>query len=78
MSAVASPYVQILIKILLNIPKELEIYRVIAVGYPDMVPSPYESTKDTFCFRIERTVNAYRELSIGKLELPVYGVPTRE
>ena len=39
-SAVASPYVQTLIKILLHIPKELEIYHMMAVGYPDMVPPP--------------------------------------
>jgi nitroreductase len=39
-SAVASPYVQTLIKILFNIPKELEICHMMAVGYPDMVPPP--------------------------------------
>jgi nitroreductase len=39
-SAVASPYVQTFIKILLHIPKELEIYHMMAVGYPDMVPPP--------------------------------------
>jgi len=77
-SAVASPYVQTLIKILLHIPKELEIYHMMAVGYPDMVPPPYESTKDIFCLRMERTVNAYRKLLINKLELPVSGVPIRE
>jgi nitroreductase len=37
-SAVASPYVQTFIKILLHIPKELEIYHMMAVGYPDMEP----------------------------------------
>ncbi|MGB5925187.1 MAG: hypothetical protein WBH01_03740 [Dehalococcoidia bacterium] len=51
---------------------------MMAVGYPDMVPPPYESTKDIFCLRMERTVNAYRKLSINKLELPVSGVPIRE
>jgi len=77
-SAVASSYVQTLVKILLHIPNELEIYHVMAVDYPDMVPPPYESTKDIFCFRMERTVNAYRKLSINKPELPVSGVPTTE
>jgi nitroreductase len=77
-SAVASPYVQTLIKILLRIPKKLEICHMMAVGYPDMVPPPYESTKDIFCFRMERTVDAYRKLSMNKLELPVSGVPATE
>jgi hypothetical protein len=39
-SAVASPCVQTLIKVLLNIPKELEIYHMMAAGYPDMVLPP--------------------------------------
>lgn len=43
-----------------------------------MVPPPYQSTKDIFCLRIERTVNAYRKISINKLELQVSGVPIRE
>lgn len=51
---------------------------MMAVGYPDMVPPPYESTKDIFCFRMERTVDAYRKLSMNKLELPVSGVPATE
>lgn len=43
-----------------------------------MVPPPYESTKDIFCLRMERTVNAYRKISINKLELKVSGAPIRE
>jgi len=43
-----------------------------------MVPPPYQSTKDIFCLRMERTVNAYRRISINKLELKVTGVPIRE
>ena len=39
-SATATPYVQSLIKDLLKIPKELEIYDMLAVGYPDFEPSP--------------------------------------
>ncbi len=39
-SVVASPYVQTLIKTLLHIPKELEIYHMMALGYSDMVPPP--------------------------------------
>jgi len=33
------------------------------------VPSPFSSTKDIFALRAERTVNAYRKISINKLEL---------
>ncbi|MCL0078992.1 hypothetical protein M1O56_04945 [Dehalococcoidia bacterium] len=43
-----------------------------------MVPPPYESTKDIFCLRMERTVNAYRKISINKPELKVAGTPIRE
>ncbi|GAH33777.1 unnamed protein product [marine sediment metagenome] len=39
-STIASPYVQSLTKDLLGIPKELEIYDMLAVGYPDMEPKP--------------------------------------
>jgi hypothetical protein len=42
------------------------------------VPSPFSSTKDIFALRAERTVNAYRKISINKLELSVSGVPLRE
>jgi hypothetical protein len=59
-------------------PKELAIYHMMAVGYPDMVPPPYGSTKDILCLRMERTANAYRKLSINRMELPVSGVPTTE
>jgi len=43
-----------------------------------MVPPPYESTRDIFCLRIERTVNAYRKISINKMELQVSAAPIRE
>ena len=43
-----------------------------------MVPSPYQSTKDIFCLRTERTVNAYRKISFSNLELKVPEVPIRE
>jgi len=39
-SAIASPYVQALTKDLLGIPKELEIYDMMAVGYADTEPKP--------------------------------------
>ena len=39
-SAIASPYVQSLTKELLGVPKELEFYDMLALGYPDMEPRP--------------------------------------
>ncbi len=36
---------------------------------------PFESTKDIFCLRTERTVNSYRKISINNLVLKVPGVP---
>ena len=42
-----------------------------------MLPRPFTSTKDIFALRAERTVNAYRKISINKLELSVSGVPLR-
>ena len=39
-SATGSPYVQSFTKDLLRIPKELEIYDTLAVGYPDFEPKP--------------------------------------
>jgi hypothetical protein len=41
---------------------------------PFKVPLPYESTKDIFCLRQERTTNAYRKISLDGMELKVPGV----
>ena len=41
---------------------------------PFKVPHPFESTKDIFCIKEERTTNAYRKVSIDGLELKVPGV----
>lgn len=38
---------------------------------PFKIPSPYESSKDIFCLRYERTTNAYRKISFEGLELKV-------
>ncbi|HME44067.1 MAG TPA: hypothetical protein VKF36_13335 [Syntrophorhabdales bacterium] len=40
---------------------------------PFKVPYPFESTKDIFCIREERTTNAYRKVSIDGIELRVAG-----
>jgi hypothetical protein len=42
------------------------------------VPYPYESTKDIFSIREERTTNAYRRVSIDGIELKVPGVDPYE
>jgi hypothetical protein len=41
---------------------------------PFKVPFPFESTKDIFCIKEERTTNAYRKISIDGIELRVSGV----
>jgi len=42
------------------------------------VPSPYKSTKDIFCLRIKRKVDAYHKISINNLKLKVHKAPLRE
>jgi hypothetical protein len=43
-----------------------------------VVPPPFQSTKDIFCLRAERTVSAYRKISFNNLELNASGVPIFE
>lgn len=43
-----------------------------------VVPLPFQSTKDIFCLRAERTVSAYRKISFNNLELNASGVPIFE
>jgi len=45
---------------------------------PFKVPSPYESTKDIFSIREERTTDAYRKISIDGIEMKVPGVDPYE
>ncbi len=42
------------------------------------VPSPYESPKDIFCFRLTKPVDAYHKVSINNMQFKVKGVPLRE
>ena len=42
------------------------------------IPEPYESTKDIFCLRIYKTVDAYHKVSINNFKLRIKGVPLRE
>jgi len=43
-----------------------------------VIPKPYESTKDIFCLRTKRMVDAYHSISINNIKLKVKGVPLRE
>lgn len=42
------------------------------------IKPPYLSTKDIFCMRDERTVDAYRKISINNLSLKIQGAPIGE
>lgn len=42
------------------------------------IKPPYESVKDIFCLRVNRTVDPYRRISINNLELKVNGAIPRE
>jgi len=42
------------------------------------LPAPFESTKDIFCLRTSRSVDAYHNVSINNFKLRVRGVPLRE
>jgi len=39
---------------------------------------PFQSTKDIFCLRVERMVNAYRRISINNLEFKIPNAPIHE
>lgn len=45
---------------------------------PFKAPYPYESTKDIFCIKEERTTNAYRRVSSDGIEFKVTGVDPYE
>jgi hypothetical protein len=42
------------------------------------ITPPFQSSKDIFCLRAERMVNAYRKISINKLEFRVPTAPIHE
>jgi hypothetical protein len=42
------------------------------------ITPPFQSSKDIFCLRAERMVNAYRKISINKLEFKVPNAPIHE
>ncbi len=45
---------------------------------PFALPKPYTSTKDVFCLREKRMVNAYHKISLFNREIPVPNAPLRE
>ncbi len=42
------------------------------------VPPPFKTLKDIFCFRIDRTVDAYRAVSVNNLQIKFNNAPIRE
>ena len=42
-----------------------------------VIPSTYNSTKDIFCLRVTRKVDAYHKISISNLKLQVHKAPLR-
>lgn len=43
-----------------------------------IIPSPYTSTKDIFCLRMKRTVDAYHNISLSNIKLKVHQTPLRD
>lgn len=43
-----------------------------------VVPPPYQSIRDIFCFRLNRTVDAYRTVSVNNLKLKFNNAPIHE
>jgi hypothetical protein len=41
---------------------------------PFALPPPLQSVKDLFCFRVQRTTNAYRRVQFNTLQFSVRGV----
>ena len=42
------------------------------------VPPPFKTTKDIFCFRMDRVVDAYRSVSVNNLQIKFNNAPIRE
>ncbi|MFA5362967.1 MAG: hypothetical protein WC335_06985 [Candidatus Omnitrophota bacterium] len=43
-----------------------------------IVPPPYQSIKDIFCFRMDRVVDNYRSVSVNNLQIKFNNAPIRE
>jgi hypothetical protein len=42
------------------------------------IPPPFQSAKDIFCLRMDRTVDPYRQISISSLQFKVHADPRKE
>lgn len=42
---------------------------------PFVIKPPFQSVKDIFCLRAERTINSYRKVSLNKVEVKINAVP---
>ncbi len=45
---------------------------------PFVIPPPFQSIKDIFCFRINRVVDNYRSISVNNLQLKFNNAPIRD
>lgn len=45
---------------------------------PFVLPKPYQTPDDVFCYRFTRQVDPYRKVSFNTLKFPIHGVPIRE
>lgn len=45
---------------------------------PLVIPKPFQTSDDIFCYRFQRTVDAYRRISFNSLSFSIHGVPIRE
>lgn len=45
---------------------------------PFVIPKPYLTLDDIFCYRFKRTVDSYRRISFNNLSFSIHGVPIRE
>jgi hypothetical protein len=45
---------------------------------PFSLPKPYSSLKDVFCLHTRRTLNGYRKITLGGMEIDIPKVPIRE
>jgi hypothetical protein len=45
---------------------------------PFVIPKPYQTLDDIFCYRFQRTVDSYRRISFNNLSFSIHDVPIRE
>ena len=45
---------------------------------PFNIPSPFQSAKDIFCLRLDRTLDSYRQISISPLQFKLHADPKKQ